>query len=79
MQSTFSLGPTGPIQVGGGNMYYQPYRAPTVGYVIAGQKMAMPQQAMQPVNMGQWNVSGFSACNQQQYLPNNAGKTNFFI
>ncbi|XP_030835814.1 uncharacterized protein LOC100889230 [Strongylocentrotus purpuratus] len=72
MQSTFSPGPTGPIQVGGGNMYYQPYRAPTVGYVIAGQKMAMPQQAMQPVNMGQWNVSGFSACNQQQYLPNNA-------
>ncbi|XP_063969473.1 uncharacterized protein LOC129281720 [Lytechinus pictus] len=71
MQSTFSPGPTGPIHTGGGNMYYQPYRAPTVGYVIAGQKMAMPQ-TMQPVNMGQWNVSGFSACNQQQFIPNNA-------
>ena len=72
MQSTFSPGPTAQVH-SGSNMYYQPFRSPAVGYVVAGQKLPLQQPAIQPLSIGQWNLSGFSPCNQPSAFANNAG------
>ena len=54
-------------------MYYQPFRSPTVGYVVAGQKLPLQQQTIQPLSIGQWNMpAGYSQYNQTAYA-NNAG------
>ncbi|XP_072165133.1 uncharacterized protein [Diadema setosum] len=74
MQATFSPGPTGPVHQAASNMYYQAYRSPAVGYMIGGQKFPLQQTALPQLNLGQWNMSGFPACNpQQQQLFSNTG------